>query len=178
VNRFDYSLGFILQPHIEGGYSDGTGKNRNDRGGPTNYGVTQKTYDQFRRESGLSLRDVKLITMDEVKAVYRTMYWAVAKCGILPPPLDLYVFDGAVNMGPRRAAKILQSVLGVGADGIIGPVTIDALQEEVAAGRLDELCSNYLAARLDFYDELAEDDPTQRDFIAGWTNRIEHLRNA
>ncbi len=178
MNRFDYCLAWVTQPRIEGGYSDGKGRNRNDRGGPTNRGVTQKTYDQFRKDSGLSLRDVKLITDDEVKAVYRTMYWAVAKCGVLPPPLDLYVFDGAVNMGPGRAAKILQGVLGVGADGVIGPVTISALQEEVAAGQLDELCNNYLAARLDFYTELAEDDPTQLAFINGWQNRIEHLRNA
>jgi lysozyme family protein len=172
MNRFDYCLAVVLR--AEGGYSD----RQADRGGPTNAGITQKTYDQFRKGSSLSPRDVKLITADEVTAIYRTMYWVVAKCGILPPPLDLYVFDGAVNHGPGRATKILQGVLGVGADGSFGPVSISALQEETTAGHLAELCDNYLAARLDFYDDIVENDPTQRANINGWRNRIEHLRNA
>ena len=182
MNRFDYSLAFTTQPHIEGGYSN----HRADRGGPTNHGVTQKAYDTFRRNAGLSLRSVKLITSDEVRGIYRTMYWNAAKCGVLPPPLDLYVFDFAVNSGPGRAVKTLQSLLGVAADGDIGPVTIDALQEEVAAGLLPELCNNYLAARLDFVLDVADgpDDildmntDEQAVFLQGWRNRIEHLRNA
>jgi lysozyme family protein len=172
MNRFDYCLAVVLR--AEGGYSD----RQADRGGATNHGVTQKTYDQFRKDSGLSPRDVKQISTDEVTAVYRTMYWAVAKCGLLPQPLDLYVFDGAVNHGPRRATKILQGVLGVGADGSFGPVSITALQEETTAGHLAELANNYLAARLDFYDGIVEDDETQRANLNGWRNRIEHLRNA
>jgi hypothetical protein len=105
---------------------------------------------------------------------------------VLPPPLDLYVFDFAVNSGPGRAVKTLQGLLGVAADGDIGPVTIDALQEEVAAGLLPELCNNYLAARLDFVLDVADgpDDildmatDEQAVFLQGWRNRIEHLRNA
>jgi len=180
VNRFDYCLAFVLR--AEGGFSN----HRADRGGTTNHGVTQKTYDTFRRNAGLSLRSVKLITSDEVRGVYRTMYWNVAKCGVLPPPLDLYVFDFAVNSGPGRAVKTLQGLLGVGADGALGPVSIAALQEDVAAGRLPELCNNYLAARLDFYLDVADgaddildmDTDEQAVFLQGWRNRIEHLRNA
>lgn len=174
MNRFDYCLGFVLRPDIEGGYSN----RKADRGGPTNRGVTQKTYDTYRKRAGLSLRDVRLITHDEVVGIYRTMFWGPVKAGVLPPPLDLYVFDMAVNSGPGRAAKTLQNILGVGADGAIGPVTIGALQEEVAAGRLPELCRNYLSARLEFYDEIVAGDPTQAENLNGWENRIEHLRNA
>ena len=122
--------------------------------------------------------DARFQSLDEVSGIYRTMYWNVAKCGVLPPPLDLYVFDMAVNSGPRRAVKTLQSLLGVGADGALGPVSIAALQEDVAAGRLPELCNNYLAARLDFFDEIVANDTTQEENINGWRNRIEHLRNA
>ncbi len=174
VNRFDYCLKFVTQPQIEGGYSD----HKADRGGATNHGVTQKTYDTFRRNAGLSLRSVRQITDDEVAAIYRTMYWNVAKCGLLPEPLDLYVFDAAVNHGPGRAAKLLQQALGVAVDGAIGPVTIDALQEELAAGQLQELCHNFLAIRLEFYDQIVDNDPSQKVFLAGWENRIEHLRLA
>lgn len=176
MNRFDYCLAFVLAR--EGGYSDGKGKNKNDRGGPTNRGVTQKRYDEFRKDAGLAPRSVQHITTDEIYAFYRLRYWNKVKAGVLPAPLDLYVFDAAVNHGPGRAAKLLQQALGVNADGAIGPVTIGALQEEVAAGQLPELCRNFLAIRLEFYDQIVENDPTQLDFIDGWQNRIEHLRNA
>lgn len=180
MNRFDYCLAFVLR--AEGGYSN----READRGGPTNAGVTQKTYDEYRKNAGLSLRSVKLITADEITGVYRTKFWNVAKCGVLPAPLDLYVFDFAVNSGPSRAAKMLQRLLGVATDGDIGPVTIDALQEETAAGLLPELCNNYLAARLDFVLDVADgpDDildmatDEQAVFLQGWRNRIEHLRLA
>lgn len=172
MNRFDYCLAFVLR--VEGRYSN----READRGGPTNAGVTQKTYDEYRKNVGLYLRSVKLITSDEVTAIYRTMYWNVAKCGVLPAPLDLYVFDAAVNHGPGRAAKLLQRALGVATDGAIGLKTIGALQEEVAAGLLPELCHNYLAIRLDFYDDIVDNDPTQEANINGWRNRIEYLRLA
>ena len=172
MNRFDHCLRFVL--YREGGLSDHSA----DRGGRTNCGVTQKTYDTYRRNAGLSLRDVAKITFDEVEGLYRTMFWNVAKCGVLPQPLDLYVFDAAVNHGPGRAVKLLQRALGVGDDGIVGPVTIDALQEEVAAGQLPDLARNFLAIRLSFYEQIVDNDPSQEVFLAGWENRIEHLRNA
>ena len=72
----------------------------------------------------------------------------------------------------------MQRALGVGDDGVIGPVTIGALQEEVAAGQLPELARNFLAIRLSFYAQIVDNDPSQAVFLAGWENRIEHLRNA
>lgn len=182
MNRFDYSLAFVTQPRIEGGFNN----HKADRGGATNHGITQKKYDEFRKWCGSTPRSVRYITTDEYTAIYRIDYWNAAKCGVLPPPLDLYVFDFAVNSGPGRAVRTLQSLLGVAADGDVGPVTIDALQEEVAAGLLPELCNNYLAARLDFVLDVADgpddildmDTDEQAVFLAGWRNRIEHLRNA
>ena len=44
----------------------------------------------------------------------------------MPPGLDLAVFDLAVHSGPLRAVRLLQAVLGVEADGIVGPVTLGA----------------------------------------------------
>lgn len=172
MNRFDYCLKFVLER--EGGYSD----HKNDNGGPTNHGITHKTYDQYRKNSGLHLRPVTFITSDEVTAIYRTMYWVPAKCGLLPDPLDLYVFDAAVNHGPGRAVKLLQRALGVADDGLLGPKTIGALHEEIQAGQLAELARNFLAIRQEFYDQIIDNDPSQKVFAKGWGNRLEHLRLA
>lgn len=172
MNRFDYCLRFVLDR--EGGYSD----HKSDRGGATNFGITQKTYDASRQEAGVLTRPVFSITANEVTAIYRLRYWNVAKCGLLAEPLDLYVFDSAVQHGPARAVKLLQRALGVADDGQLGPKTIGALHEEIAAGQLPELCRNFLAIRQDFYDDIVDADPTQQKFAEGWSNRLDHLRLA
>lgn len=172
MTRFDYCLIFVLSR--EGGYVD----HKSDRGGRTNKGITQRVYSKYRKEAGLTDRHVKDITNDEITAIYRLKYWNQAKCGLLPDPLDLYVFDSAVNHGPARAVKLLQRALGVDDDGLLGPKTIDALHEEIAAGQLSELCRNFLVIRQEFYDAIVENDPTQQVFADGWANRLEHLRLA
>lgn len=170
VARFDQCLNVILR--FEGGLSDVRG----DKGGLTNCGITQATYDQFRKDSSLLSRSVAQITPDEISSIYKTYYWFAAKCHLLPEPLDLYTFDAAVQHGPGRAVKQLQTALGTDADGQLGPKTIEALQEEVKAGQIRELADHLIAIRLDFYHAIVDHDPSQVKFIAGWESRIDKLR--
>lgn len=170
--RFDDCLKIIL--HFEGGYSDDPA----DRGGACNFGITQKTFDSYRHDIGLSDRPVKLISSDEVSAIYKLYYWFAAKCPLLPEPIDLYTFDAAVQHGPKRAIKQLQRALGISDDGVWGPKSIDALQEELMAENIKEIARNLLAIRLDFYDAIVDRDPTQERFIVGWKNRIAKLERA
>ena len=53
--NFEKAMKFVFS--IEGGYSD----KKNDRGGKTNYGVTQTTYDEYRKSKNLELESVKNI---------------------------------------------------------------------------------------------------------------------
>ena len=170
--RFDDCLKVILR--FEGGYSD----DPTDRGGSTNHGITQKTYDSYRYDLGFSDRPVKLITDDEVTSIYKMRYWFAAKCPVLPEPIDLYTFDASVQHGPSRAIKQLQRALGVAEDGLWGPHCIDALNEEIAADRIKELASHLIAIRLDFYDAIVDHDPTQERFIVGWKSRMTKLESA
>jgi lysozyme family protein len=170
MTRFDECLQIILR--FEGGFVN----DPVDNGGATNKGITQRTYDAFRHDSGLSGRPVKLISGDEISSIYKTRYWFVAKCPLLCSPLDLYTFDAAVQHGPARAVKQLQSALGVTADGQWGPKSIDALNEEINAGQVKELAAHLIATRLDFYEHIIENNPSQERFRNGWMNRIEQLR--
>lgn len=172
MNRFDTCLKFVLER--EGGYVD----DPTDRGGETNQGVTQRVYNQYRGKIGLSLRSVKNITSDEVYAIYKIDYWNRAKCQILNEPIDLMTFDAAVNHGPGRAVKLLQDALGVNVDGQFGPVSIQALQEEYSACRVRELVEQVLAVRQAFYDQIIQNDPSQKKFERGWKNRLKALREA
>ena len=51
----------------EGGYVD----HPKDPGGPTNKGITQAVYDEWRKKSGLSVQSVRNIAQSEVEAIYR-----------------------------------------------------------------------------------------------------------
>jgi lysozyme family protein len=74
------------------------------------------------------------------------------------------VFDLAVNSGPGRAAKMLQRVLGVPEDGMIGPKTL----EKVASIDVGKLVEDYNAQRLTFLQAL----PTWETFGKGWGRRV------
>mgnify|MGYP001556693352 CR=1 FL=1 len=80
------------------------------------------------------------------------------------------VFDYAVNSGPGRAVKSLQSVLGVAADGVVGPVTRAAATKAEPVGVINALCD----ARLSFLKSLG----TWSTFGNGWTNRVASVRAA
>ena len=100
----------------EGGYVN----HPKDPGGATDRGITQRTYDAWNRLHGRPLRPVRGISKDEANAILVSQYFAPVKFDQLPSGLDYAVVDFAVNSGTSRAAKELQKLLGVAADGIIG----------------------------------------------------------
>ena len=59
-----------LTRSLEGGYSN----NPNDKGGPTNFGITTSTYDGYRLNKKLPKQPVSQITQDEVNEIY-SQFW-------------------------------------------------------------------------------------------------------
>lgn len=157
---------------FEGGYVN----HPNDKGGATNFGVTQKTYDSFRDKLKLPRTDVKNISSDEVEQVYSD-YWRAASCDKICPSHPLtaaVVFDCAINSGPKQAIKILQRVVKAKPiDGIIGRVTLSA----VFGSNDRQLALEYLDARQDFFFSLVEKNSSQFVFLKGWLRRVNHLRH-
>ncbi len=167
MTRFDECLDFVLER--EGGYVN----HKHDMGGATNYGITQARYDQYRRSVNLPLSDVYDITLPEVSTIYRKYYWTPISGDKLPKPVDLVVFDGAVNSGPKQAAKWLQRAVGVKDDGLIGPVTLAAVLESDSK----EIVRSIIDQRDEFYREIVDRNETQAVFLKGWLNRLAHVRN-
>jgi lysozyme family protein len=159
------SLAFILEE--EGGYSD----HDPDPGGATNRGVTQSTYDAWRDRRGIPARNVRSIEDDEVRAIYREMYWLPAHCSEWPPAVALVTFDTAVQRGPRRAIMDLQRAVGVREDGMVGPVTRRAVAAQDARGLVERL----LLLRGDHYADRVRDKPDQAAFLKGWVRRLLRL---
>lgn len=155
--RFQRCADFVMGQ--EGGYVD----NRSDPGGATNLGVTIPALTMFRGHP-VSVADIKALTPDDVRPLYRELYWNRVLGDLLPAGVDLFTLDSAVNMGPGAAARLVQRGLGLTQDGLIGPRTIGALNSRPIPAFLDKLAG----LRLAYYQALAG-WPT---FGKGWGRRV------
>lgn len=168
---FDTALAFVLSR--EGGYVD----DPDDLGGATNKGITQRTYDSFRAMRNLPLRDVQNIPDDDVRTIYRARYWDEGRCEKLPEKLALVHFDACVNHGVTAACRLLQKVVGVAADGIIGHETLAAI-EKIDLGIVARYIELYIELREELYDNIVRHKPSQAKFRRGWHNRMVALGEA
>lgn len=167
VSDFDRSLPKVLAE--EGGYVN----DPHDRGGETNRGVTQRTYDSWRRARGLRVQSVRYISETEVRSIYRERYWDLIRADRLPSGVNFVVFDWAVNSGVSRAVKGLQQALGkryAGAiDGIVGPATLQAVEEYPDHDALvDQICD----LRMAFLQQIKGWPRYGR----GWSARVRRVR--
>ncbi len=163
---FQRALAFVLK--AEGGYTNHPA----DRGGPTNKGILQREYDQYRRRKGLPTADVRDILNAEVEDIYLHDYWFAGRCDRMPWPVSLAHFDACVNTGVTQAAKFLQRTVRTRSDGLIGPLTLGALTAAVERESAGALAGRLARQRIAFYRELARHDPEQRAFLKGWLNRV------
>lgn len=153
----------------EGGYTDNPKDPGNWTGGRqglgllkgTKYGIAANSYPD---------EDIKNLTLDRAKDIYRRDYWNRVRCDDLPAALRYPIFDAAVNSGTGQAVKWLQRALGVADDGVIGTVTLAA----VAKRDQFALRQAMLGQRLIFMASL----PTWDTFGRGWARRIAALLQA
>ncbi|NEI52730.1 N-acetylmuramidase [Rhizobium leguminosarum] len=167
TGNFKASLSRVLVS--EGGFVD----HPKDPGGATFQGVTQRTYDAYRRGKGLKLRSVRSMTEGERDEIYRRQYWDAVQGDNLPAGVDYVMFDGCTNSGPKQSIKWLQRALGsayTGAiDGVIGLATLAALNavDDVAA-LIGRICDRRLA-----FLRALDTWPT---FGKGWQGRVQNVR--
>lgn len=147
----------------EGGYSNDVG----DPGGPTKYGITIKDARMYWKHDATA-DDVRDMPLDVAKEIYRSKYWDAQRCDDLPAGVDYSVFDYGVNSGIGRSAKVLQRILEVPADGVIGPVTIEAAALKTPGSIINAICNE----RLGFLHRLS----TWRFFGRGWGRRVADVR--
>jgi lysozyme family protein len=143
----------------EGGYVH----HPSDPGGRTCLGVTQAVWEEWIGRPS-NEKEMRSLTPEMVAPLYRRKYWDKIQGDNLPDGVDYAVFDMAVNSGPGRAAKFLQEVVGVKADGAIGPQTLTAVNKKDP----EELIKAYNAKRRAFLESL----PTFATFGKGWSTRV------
>ena len=163
LSNWPAALALVLKS--EGGFVN----HPSDPGGMTNLGVTKKVWEAWVKHP-VDEAEMRALTPELVTPLYKARYWDSCKCDDLPRGVDYAVFDSAVNMGPGRAAKLLQAALGVTADGSIGRATIAA----ATAADPVELLEAFSLGKEAFYKSL----PTFATFGKGWLNRVAHVQDA
>ena len=155
--NFEKSLELVLQH--EGGYIN----HPSDPGGMTNLGVTQRVWEDYVGHK-VDEATMRSLTKEMVSPLYRKQYWDAVHGDQLPSGADYLAFDFSVNAGAFRSIKTLQRALNITADGVIGPVTLKAIQDANA----EEFINNFTNAKEVFYRNLSN-FPT---FGRGWLNRV------
>jgi lysozyme family protein len=159
--NWDASFEMVLKH--EGGYVN----DPRDPGGRTNLGVTQRAWEAWLVRT-VTESDMRALTPEKVKPFYKAMYWDKIKGDQLPAGADYAAYDLAVNSGVGRAAKYLQEIAGVVADGAIGPKSIEAIKACNPKELADALCD----MRLAFLKRL----PTFDTFGKGWSRRVAEVK--
>lgn len=153
---------------VEGGFVN----NASDRGGPTNYGITQKTYDNYIGYPS-SIDEIKNMPIGNAMEIYKSNYWdAIGGDYITSYPVSYIIFDQAVNRGVSSALKQACRVVGISETGGINSAVISAINLYDP----DLFVQEYLWASEDFYNALVARDPSQAVFIKGWLNRVDKIR--
>lgn len=169
MDCFDRCIAIVID--TEGGFTNNPADPGNWTGGYTGGGACRGTKFGISAAAYPDLA-ISALTLSQAKALYRHDYWDKVAGDHLPQSLALLVFDAAVNNGLYHAAVWLQQAAGTHADGVIGPVTLEAVTD--AAARPEgtaALCSEFLARRLLFMTALV----TWPAFKAGWTRRLFRL---
>ncbi len=169
-DKFDKAAQFTFNKNVEGGYTV-------DDGGPTNYGVTQKSMDAYNASHGYDHMDVADATPDDAKHIARDVYFDGPQLGSLPDRTATAVFDYGYNSGPHQAIKDLQRTIGVTPDGRMGPKTAKAVNDYVSQNGEDALLNEYIGRRKQLMNNLISSNPMKYgQYAVGWAHRIGHLQ--
>ncbi len=142
--NFEKALGFILK------WEGGRINDKNDPGGLTIYGISMRSYpSEVKKMDELWRKGELKGALEIAKTIYKRNYWDRMGCDELPFPLDVIVFDTAVNMGVGAATSFLKSSNGDYKD--------------------------FLLLRINRYKEIALTNEKLRVFLLGWLNRVMDL---
>lgn len=172
------SINYVIKNETGSDNPDDPGYSNNphDRGGPTAWGITQKTLSIYRQRP-CSANEVKALPKSEALLIYKHNYWMPMDLDqILDQNVATCLFDCEVNRGEHTAVLYAQYACNCyGAqleiDGFIGPKTIAAIN---ALSREDFISAFYEEV-IEGYRDIVKGNPSQSIFLHGWENRAERL---
>lgn len=115
-------------------------------------------------------QDIELVA--DVKQFYIKNFWDQLKCGqIKDQRVATALFTFAVNVGVKKAVSVLQKMLDILADGVVGIQTIRTIN----MADNEWLIKNYKLAMSEYYAQLVRENQKLSMYLNGWNNRIKGL---
>jgi lysozyme family protein len=161
---FNSALQIVLKH--EGGYVN----NPKDPGGATNMGVTIPTLARYRGvpASSLSSVDMQNLKETEVAALYKKLWWDVMLLDqVTSQEVATVMFDQGVLFGESVVVQRVQGLVGVKADGQMGPMSVEYVNKfpgKNLAFKLIRSCSHR-----DIITALANNETM---FLGDWIDRL------
>lgn len=174
MTLFERCIPIILKHEGGSKYTD----LKNDPGGPTKYGISLLFLKKLSLIEGdidhdgdIDAEDIRAISESKSKELYYNYFWYPLHLQLINNDhLCLHLFDHGVNAGTKTAVKILQKMLGLTKDGIIGPKTSQKINEYTDP---KELIINYANQRKNYYDQIIMINSHLMEFKKGWYNRVD-----
>ena len=103
-----------------------------------------------------------------VQAFYKKEFWDKARLDeVVSQQIANEIFIAGVNMGMKKAVMLAQKLVGVPADGVVGPKTLAAINKYDDAA-FDKM---YDVLETDHYESIVFANPSKRIYAKGWRNR-------
>lgn len=166
-----------------------------DNGGATMIGITLDTFKSYRKKIGKktpSVQDLKNITYEEWYDILKTMFWDKMKADQIDNQSIANLCVNTVWGSGAGYIKTIQGVLGVKADGIVGNITLGAIngykpQKDLFQKlwkRREKFFYDIVARSVAAYEkkigreatEVEKLRHTQKKFLKGWLNRLNSFK--
>lgn len=132
----------------------------------TNYGISAPVLEAYMGRVP-TVEDMRSLSMSVVNEIYRQYWDEVRASDVEDQAVAGLLFDMAVNHGPRSASRLVQHLVGVKTDGIIGPVSIKAINESDP----EDLLRRMVESRRSLYASIVARRPEALVFAKGWERR-------
>ena len=158
---------------FEGGYSN----NKYDRGGETNYGITNIFMEQYKKAlPDGKVKPIKEITKEDAYNMYNAM-WNQHNLGYIKDKgIATLLNDYMINSNEWKVAKRVQDILNqkghsIKVDGLFGTKTLEAINNTDKEWLIEKI----LIDRYNNYRKQVKDEQSQIHNYKGWINRLNKI---
>lgn len=164
-------LKFPLHRQFEIARTTGWSNDPDDPGGATMIDVTLKTYTCYRREKGISVtteKELRAITFEEWKEILKSQFWDRWRADEIDSAGIAYILVDWIWASGPKSIRSAQKIIGVKADGLVGPVTLKAINESDSS----ELFEKLYTARKEYYHNCRG----AWKYLNGWMRRLNAIK--
>ncbi len=173
----------------------GFGNDPVDSGGATMIGVTLSTYTSYckkKKKPAPTVDDLKEITYKEWYEIFKSMFWDKMQADRIENQSIANLCVNTIWGSGAGYIKTIQRVVGVNPDGVVGNITLRAINENPHP---DYLFQRLWDRRKQFFEDIVEKSVaayekkigrkateaeklkyTKKKFINGWMNRLNDFK--